>query len=85
MLAPSMLAYFPGIMNPHEAIPIKITGIPKKEKRMMNEVSTRHRLGWYGKPDNPVLYQASNPSVENVEKFHTEILNFFEEVGYAEI
>jgi len=85
MLDESILAYFPGIMNPHEVLLIKVTGIPKKEKQKMNETCKHHGLGWYGEPSSPVLYRACNPSVENIKKFHIDILNFFKEAGYAEI
>jgi len=85
MLNESILAYFPGIMSPHEALPIKVVGISREEKLKINEVCKRHKLEWCGNPSSPVLYRICNPSVENIKKFHTDILKFFEEAGCAEI
>ena len=82
----SILAYFLGIMDPAEPFFIaKVVGISEKEKQKMNEICKHHGLQWYGEPNRPVLYRACVPSVENVKKFHIDLLNFFEEVGYAEI
>jgi len=85
MIDESILAYFPSIMSPHEALPIKMVGIPEKEKQKINEICKLHKLEWCGEPSSPILYRKCSPSVENIKRFHADILKFFEEAGYAEI
>ena len=42
-------------------------------------------LKWYGEPSQPILYRQCKLDADNVQRFMEDVLNFFKEVGHAEI
>jgi hypothetical protein len=85
ILNPNCLVFVPGVRDPRDQLIIKLTGVPKSKKEMMERTCAKHQLKYIGDPDHPILYRADAVSAESLEKFVSAILAFFEEVGYANI